>query len=116
LPIRYIPNYKYWPLKKDTNRKDLGVEDRPDIWGFLCIDSNASNAFSSQESCELGAAFADALYILFRQSAFVARQSPRPGSGTDGTGVGRQAIETEPTSGHHQAADVENASSKGRAE
>lgn len=69
-PIRYIPGSEKWPpdeLKPDE--KVSGAE----IWGFLCIDCNSSNAFDDRYAPELGAGFADALYTLFAATKALAK-------------------------------------------
>lgn len=76
LPVRYIPDYESWPLGDSHDDEKLSHEDipcskRPDFWGFLCIDAKSKNIFDSTHAPELAAAFADALYILFSQSARV---------------------------------------------
>lgn len=73
-PIRYIPDYKYWPpaewLSDDAPPEPRNYHDsskEPHIWGFLCVDCDSRNVFDSIHAPELGAAFADALYTLFTQ-------------------------------------------------
>ncbi len=66
-PIRFIPDHAYWPPTSGTPVASDDPRKVPHIWGFLCVDANTSKAFRSPQSAELGAAFADALYTLFRQ-------------------------------------------------
>lgn len=77
-PIRYIPDHQYWPVEAGMPNQQLGPLQQPDFWGFLCIDADTSRAFGSQQACELGALFADALYTLFRQMAYMADPSALP--------------------------------------
>lgn len=48
------------------------------IYGFLCIDSNSTNIFDSRYMVELGAAFADALYLYFSQVEEILDRATRP--------------------------------------
>ncbi|MFC1833474.1 hypothetical protein ACFL2Q_01900 [Thermodesulfobacteriota bacterium] len=52
-----------WPI-----RKALEEEDH-DIWGFLCVDSLRPNVFMIDLDFAIGAAFADALYIVLKEVA-----------------------------------------------
>jgi hypothetical protein len=50
-----------WPI-----RKNLEAENH-DTWGFLCIDSMQTHVFVIDYDFPVGAAFADALYILLKE-------------------------------------------------
>lgn len=62
-PIRSVVDYSP-PAKGSHNGKNLNW----DFWGFLCIDCHAKNVFDKDVGLELGGAFADELYLLFRLS------------------------------------------------
>lgn len=107
-PIRYIPDHSYWPPARGSTNKELGPLERPDFWGFLCVDADTSRAFGSQQAWELGALFADALYTLFRQMAYMANQSPLLQSPTEVPAL-------EPLSGGQPvASDLQTVPSVGR--
>jgi len=54
-----------WPIRRmQTN--DGALE--PDVLGFLCVDSGARGVFNRRYDFEIGAAFADVLYVyILRQ-------------------------------------------------
>jgi|GEM_PF-3329111 len=62
LPIRYVGAFKP-PEKKQKTKIDNDSDWN--IWGFLCIDANKKNAFDTVYAPELGATFADILFLLF---------------------------------------------------
>lgn len=71
-PIRYIPDYTLWPPTPPLTAGAAptgSAEASQKLWGFLCVDCNSRNAFDALYCPELGAGFADALYILFDRSA-----------------------------------------------
>lgn len=51
-----------WPIRK----KPLTMDQDSGTIGFLCIDSKAKNAFCKPNDVEIGAACADALYMLLQ--------------------------------------------------
>lgn len=75
-PIRYIPDYSFWPPDGGASNTQDDASKKPHIWGYLCVDTDKSKAFGSQNAAELGALFADALYTLFTQLVFIADHTP----------------------------------------
>lgn len=69
LPIRFFDIFK--PPKQECSLEKKPEAQEVDQWkfkGFLCIDCNSRNIFDKQYSPELGATFADILYIFFTQT------------------------------------------------
>ncbi|MBF0155391.1 MAG: hypothetical protein HQL64_16780 [Magnetococcales bacterium] len=64
-PIRYVGRFE--PPEVGTNEEKSNWRYR----GFLCVDCNSRNVFESTLMPELGTGFADLLYIMLDQSAFV---------------------------------------------
>ncbi len=60
IPIRYVSD-----TANPDERENLHLHQH--YWGFLCIDCKSKNVFNEIYSPELGAAFADSLYVLFSQ-------------------------------------------------
>ena len=54
-----------WPIRR-MKQTDSGRPE-PDLLGFLCVDSAARNVFVKRYDRDLGAAFADALYMYMVQ-------------------------------------------------
>lgn len=69
LPIRYFSEFTP-PAKPESDNPAPHKKDYPHwkFWGFLCIDCNSRNIFDSEFAPELGAAFADILYIYLTQA------------------------------------------------
>lgn len=73
LPIRFFsvfdpPAQQEISAKKKTKKTEF---DHWNFWGFLCIDCNSRNIFDQEFAPELGAAFADTLYIFHEQTKFI---------------------------------------------
>lgn len=60
-PIRYVPEGATWPA---LNLQASDKDKTPFVWGFLCVDWGARNAFEEIYAPELGAAFADVVFTL----------------------------------------------------
>jgi hypothetical protein len=83
-PIRYVPKEATWPA---LNPKPAADDNTPYVWGFLCVDWGSRNSFDETYSPELGAAFADAIFMLLHALRHVsAVRSPK--SQADGVKVG----------------------------
>jgi hypothetical protein len=54
-----------WPIRRVKQTTD--GDTQPDLLGFLCVDSGARNVFLRRYDHDLGAAFADALYMYMAQ-------------------------------------------------
>ncbi len=66
LPIRYVSQFNP-PHNKEEKERSKRKHNNWNVWGFLCIDSNSRNVFDAEFAPELGAAFADLLYIFYSQ-------------------------------------------------
>jgi hypothetical protein len=58
-----------WPIRKVHHKSDrppLNDQERHDTQGFLCVDSKYRHIFDESMDSELGAACADALYIVLK--------------------------------------------------
>lgn len=54
-----------WPVEREIGEKKVAGSRRHDLWGFLCVDSMATNVFDRNIDVPLGAAYADVLYAVF---------------------------------------------------
>lgn len=70
VPIRYVSE-----RANPEEKEQLGQHQH--YWGFLCIDCKSTGVFNEIYAPELGAAFADALYILFSQLDQMASSTSR---------------------------------------
>lgn len=66
-PIRYIPSYD------PPNPDDKEVNKDWQYYGFLCIDCNRKGIFDIRHQNDIGAAFADILYLFISQVYTVIR-------------------------------------------
>jgi hypothetical protein len=67
-PIRYVPDERRWPALDEATLSSMPAEQRPFVWGFLCIDSKAMGVFDEIHAPELGASIADAIFTLLQAS------------------------------------------------
>jgi len=73
LPIRFFSVFDPPPQPGHSakNSHTKTEYDNWNFWGFLCVDCNSRNVFDAEFAPELGAAFADILYIFHEQTKLI---------------------------------------------
>ena len=80
-PIRYVHDSTKWPILPG-NVEATSLDEMPQVWGFLCVDTASTSVFKLPHAAEVGGAFADSLYVLFTfslEGAFARRRDGNPG-------------------------------------